>query len=330
MTVRRHLARLAVAVALVPALAGCSMVGGGGDERIRATTTFEDVADLAPEAPVFMADVRIGNVSSIQLDETGTEATLELSVDADAGVPAEVEARLRRTSPLGEKFVELRPLTEEPDPPLLEDGAVIERSEVVADFEDVVASGTDVFAALGASEIASLLEEGAEGFGGQGANIRSLLTNLGTIVGGFADNTDDLSTLITSIDQLASDVGPSAQAHARALTQLATTTRILDEQSTQLLDLVDSLSELSEQGGSILREHFERIGNQIDGLRSVTRAVRRGQVGLENLLEYSDDHNLALMLGTEGEFSNVLNDFILCGVPGGGEGPGVNDCRDGP
>ena len=331
MTACHHLRRLVALLAVVPTLVGCSAIGLGGDgERIHATTTFEDVADLAPEAPVFMADVRIGNVSHIDLDESGTAATLELSFDADAGVPAEVEARLRRTSPLGEKFVELRPLTDEADPPLLEDGAVIEQSEVVADFEDVVASGTDVFAALGASEIASLLHEGAEGFGGQGANIRSLLSNLSTVVGGFADNTDDLSTLITSIDDLASDVGPSARRHARALTQLATTTRILDQQSTQLLDLVDALSELSEQGGSILREHFERISHQIEGLRSVTRAVRRGQTGLENLLEYTDDHNLALTLGTEGEFSNVLNDFIFCGVPGGGEGPGVNDCHDGP
>jgi len=332
MSIRRNVARLLVALALVPALAGCSAIGigGDGDERVHATTTFEDVADLAPGAPVFMADVRIGNVTGIDLDEAGTAATLELSFDRSAGVPAEVEARLRRTSPLGEKFVELRPLTEDPDAPLLEDGAVIERSEVVADFEDLVASGTDVFAALGASEIASLLQEGAEGFGGQGANIRALLSNLSTIVGGFADNTDQISTLITSIEELASDVGPSARRHARALDQLATTTRILDDQSTQLLDLVDSLSELSEQGGSILREHFERISHQIDGLRSVTRAVRRGQTGLENLLEYTDDHNLSLMLGTEGEFSNVLNDFILCGVPGGGEGPGVNDCNDGP
>jgi phospholipid/cholesterol/gamma-HCH transport system substrate-binding protein len=331
MSIRRRFSWIVAVVALAPALAGCSAVGlGGGEERIHATTTFEDVADLAPEAPVFMADVRIGNVTNIDLDEAGTAATLELSFDADAGVPAAVEARLRRTSPLGEKFVELRPLTDEPDPPLLEDGAVIERSEVVADFEDIVASGTDVFAALGASEIASLLQEGAEGFGGQGANIRSLLSNLSTIVGGFADNTEDLTTLITSIDDLASDVGPSARRHARALTELATTTRILDEQSTQLLDLVDSLSELSEEGGSILREHFERISHQIDGLRTVTRAVRRGQAGLENILAYTDDHNLALMLGTQGEFSNVLNDFVLCGVPGGGEGPGVNDCHDGP
>ncbi len=320
----------AVAVALVVTLsAGCSLVGGGDDDQLRATTTFDDVADLAPGAPVFLADVRIGSVTDIDLDPTGTRATLELAVDRSAGVPEAVEARLRRTSPLGEKFVELRPLTEAAAPPLLADGAVIERSEVVADFEDVVASGTDVFAALGASEIATLLDEGARGFGGQGRTIRSLLADFGTVVGGFADNTEDITTLIRSVDELASTTGPSAQRHARALSELAVTTRILDEQSTQLLDLVDALAEVSRQGGSILREHVERISRQIRGLRSVTRAVRNGEAGLEAILEFTEEHNTALTLGTEGEFSNVLNDFIFCGVPGGGEGPGVNDCRDG-
>ena len=330
MSGRARLGAVAVALVVSILLGGCSLVGGGDDDLQHATTTFEDVADLAPGAPVFMADVRIGNVTAIDLDGTGPQATLELAFDRSAGVPAEVEARIRRTSPLGEKFVELRPLTDAADPPLLEDGAVIERTEVVADFEDVVASGTDVFAALGASEIATLLDEGARGFGGQGANIRSLLTDFGTVVGGFADNTDDITTLIESIDELASATGPSAHTHARALADLATTTRILDDQSTQLLDLVDALSALSREGSSILREHFTRISHQIEGLRSVTRAVRNGQAGLGDILEFTELHNTALELGTEGEFSNVLNDFILCGVPGGGEGPGVNDCRDGP
>ncbi len=329
MSVRSRLGAVVLAL-VVSLLSGCSLVGGDDEDRQHATTTFEDVADLAPGAPVFMADVLIGNVTAIDLDGTGTQATLELAFDRSAGVPAEVEARIRRTSPLGEKFVELRPLTDAADPPLLEDGAVIERTEVVADFEDVVASGTDVFAALGASEIATLLDEGARGFGGQGANIRSLLTDFGTVVGGFADNTEDITTLIASIDELASATGPSAQSHARALGELATTTRILDDQSTQLLDLVDSLSALSREGSSILREHFTRISHQIQGLRSVTRAVRNGQAGLEAILDFTELHNTALELGTEGEFSNVLNDFVFCGVEGGGEGPGVNDCRDGP
>jgi phospholipid/cholesterol/gamma-HCH transport system substrate-binding protein len=308
---------------------GWTILHDDGTPRVHATTTFEDVADLADGAPVFMADVRIGNVDTIRLDDDGTQATLELSFDRSAGVPAEVEARLRRTSPLGEKFVELRPLTDAADPPLLEDGAVIEQATVVPDFEDVVASGTDVFAALGASQLASLLDEGARGFGGQGANIHSLLSNLSDLVGGYTEHTGEIRTLITSIDDLASATGPAAQSHARALTELATTTRILDQQSSQLLDLVDALSTLSEQGSSILREHFAHITHQIQGLRSVTRAVRRGEAGLDALLEYTQGHNLALELGTNGEFSQVLNDFVFCGVPGGGEGPGVNDCHDG-
>ncbi|MET0160188.1 MAG: MCE family protein, partial [Acidimicrobiales bacterium] len=101
--------RASVAVlGLLLALTGCSLPGSGGGDRLHATTTFEDVADLAPGAPVFMADVRIGNVTAIDLDDTGTKATLALAFDRSAEVPADVEARIRRTSPLGEKFVELR------------------------------------------------------------------------------------------------------------------------------------------------------------------------------------------------------------------------------
>ena len=38
--------------------------------------------------------------------------------------------------------------------------------------------------------------------------------------------------------------------------------------------------------------------------------------------------NEALRLGTNGDFAQVLNDFVLCGLPGGGDQPGdpVNSC----
>ena len=106
-------------------------------------------------------------------------------------MPAAVEARLRRTSPLGEKFVELRPMTEDPDAPLLEDGATIERTEVVADFEDVVASGTDVFAALGClRDRLAPAGGGARDSAARAPTSGRSSTNLSTVVGGYADNTD--------------------------------------------------------------------------------------------------------------------------------------------
>jgi phospholipid/cholesterol/gamma-HCH transport system substrate-binding protein len=307
-------------------LAGC----GGGDDAMTVSTTFDDVADLADGAPVQMADVEIGTVRAIRLDDTGTRAEVEMSIRASAGVPAEVVARVRRSSPLGEKLIELQPAHPEVDEQaLLEDGAVIATSEVVPDLEQLVGSGTEFFAALGAGELAVLLDESAEGFGGQGPRIASVLEDLGTVTEGFSQHTSEISTLITSIDQLASDTGPAAAAHGEALANLAATTDLLDDDSEELLALLDSLANVSREGDAILTEHLADIELQIDGLRSVTRAVATEQESLADVLENADDHNEALRDAVRGFFTQVLNDFVICGLPGGGDEPGdpLNSCN---
>lgn len=321
--------RLVAAVGVVASLAlgGCSLVGGGGD-TITVSATFDDVADMAPGAPVQMADVRIGNVSGIHLDRSGSRATLELTIDAGAGVPADVTGRVRRTSPLGEKFVELRPPEGGGGRELLADGDEVAETEVVPDFEQLVASGTDVFGAVGASQIATLLNEGARGFGGRGAQIRQVLTNVADIAHGYNQRTDDLTRLVQSIDELASTTGPAAEAHAEAIEHLAETTRILDEQSDHLLDLLDSLRRVARENSDLLEAHFDEVERQVDALRSVTDAVADEQEALARLVQHGAEHNEALRLGTNGDFAQVLNDFVLCGLPGGGDQPGdpVNSC----
>ena len=78
----------------------------------------------------------------------------------------------------------------------------------------------------------------------------------------------------------------------------------------------------------VLEAHFDQMERQIDGLRSVTTAVASEQEALARLLRYGPGHNEALRLGTNGDFAQVLNDFVLCGLPGGGDQPGdpVNSC----
>lgn len=320
------LATLVVGALAAGLLAGC----GGGEGNLTVTAVFDDVADLADGAPVQLADVGIGQVQSIHLDDSGRRAEVQLSIERSAEVPADVTARVRRTSPLGEKFIELRPADATgAGQALLEDGATIDDTEVVPDLEQLVGSGTDFFGALGAGELAVLLEESAEGFGGQGQNIRAVLDNLGGVAEGFAAHTDELETLITSIDQLAADTGPAAAQHADALTNLAAATDLLDDDSEQLLDLMDSLAALATTGSSILREHVDEIEGQIDALHSVSRAVATEQDSFSALLENAQYHNEALRTGVRDFFAQVLNDFIICGVPGGGDQPGsaLNSCN---
>ena len=321
-----------VAGIVLPVLLAAGLLTGctGGARKISATATFDDVADMARGALVELADVQIGSVDSIKL--VGNRAQLHLRFRADAKVPVDVTARVRRTSVIGEKFVELRPDTDDPNAPLLRDGAVIRKTEVVPDLEQLVSSGTDVFAAIGSTQLSTLIAENAQGFGGSGAVLSKLLDDLNTVTAGFASRSMTVTTLIDALDQLSSDLGPSAQANAKALANLATTTQVLSDQRQELVALITSLKNLSEQGRSILDAHLAQVGNQLVALRSVTQAVADRQRDLGLLLLNLPGHNAALKSATVDDFVQVLNDFIVCGLPNGGEDPTspLNSCTNVP
>lgn len=317
--VRRLLGALLVAVVLP--LAACSR-----DGNLRATTIVDDVADMAKGAPVMFADVTVGSVSEISLTEDN-RARLTLSIDEDADVPADVIAKVRRTSVIGEKFVALEPLDDAGDAPL-EDGATISDSEVVPDFEQLVSSGTALLGAVSANELALLLDEGARGFGGNGQDLRTLLEGLDTVMASYAGRSETIANLVRSIDAFASSVGPNAEAHADALQNLSEATRILAEERVALMDLLQSLRDLSVEGREILDAHMERMQRQLNGLRVVTDVLRERQRELGLLLENVPIHNETTSTALVDDYAQVLNDIILCGVPGGGEDPSspVNSC----
>jgi phospholipid/cholesterol/gamma-HCH transport system substrate-binding protein len=318
----RRLAAVATTLVLAASLVACS----GGDHTMTATAVFDDVADMANGALVQMADVKIGEVTSIKL--VGDRAQVRMSFDETARVPQAVTARVRRTSVIGEKFIELRPDTKDQDAPLLRDGATITKTEVVPDLEQLVSSGTEVFTALSASELGALIDENAKGFGGKGPTLARLVDDLDRIMAGFRTRTDTVSRLVDAMDELASDLGPSSKANAEALANLATTTQILNEQRQALVNLLISLRDLAIQGRSILEQHRTQVGEQLVALRAVTQAIADRQRDLGLLLANLPIHNVALHSAVVEDFVQVLNDFVICGLPNGGEVPDspLNSC----
>lgn len=321
---------LALALALLisaTGLAGCS----SDDGRIRATATFDDVADLAKGAPVMMADISIGSVTGIHLDRTGRRAKVDLEVDPDARVPADVVAKVRRTTPLGEKFIDLEPQTKARGAALLRSGAVIERTTVVSDLEQLVSSGTAAFGALSASQLAILIDEGSRAFGKEGPQLRQVLDNLSTVVEGYSTRTGDITSVINDLEQLSGDLAPNVAANADAMSNLNETMGILNENDERFFALVRSLNRLADDGNRTLTKYLGQIRTQVKGLRDVTDAVADEQGSLADVLTYAPEHNEALPQGVRNKFVQALLDVILCGVPGGGDVPGdpVDACYPG-
>jgi phospholipid/cholesterol/gamma-HCH transport system substrate-binding protein len=315
---------------LIVALSAAGLAGCSDDEgRIHATATFDDVADLAEGAPVMMSDITIGAVDSIRIDRTGRRATVRFSVDRSAKVPADVVAQVRRTTPLGEKFIDLDPRTRADDAKLLADGTTIRRTAVVSDLEQLVASGTAAFGALSASQIAILLDEGAKGFGGKGPALRTVLDNLSEVAAGYDTRTGEVTGIIDDLDRLSRDLAPGVDANGKALANVNETLGILNENDKKFFDLVRSLNRLAEDGNRILDRHLTQIATQIRGLRDVSDAIADEQVALAGVLENLPRHNETVPLAERSNFIHVLLDVIICGIPGGGDVPGdpVDSCR---
>jgi len=328
--VRGRLVHLLGAAVLVGALGltGCT---DAGDGRVEATATFDDVADLADGAPVMMADITIGTVSKIELDDSGRRATVTFSVDRSANVPAAVTAQVRRTSPLGEKFIDLEPQTDDLEATPLADGAVIERTAVVSDLEQLIGSGTAAFGALSASQLAILLDEGERAFAGKGPQLRTILDHLADVADGYQTRTGKVRAIITDLDRLAGDLAPQTGPNGEALAHLKDTLRILNENDEAFYALVRSLDAVAEDGNRILDEHLDDFRTQIRGLRDVTDSVADEQAALSGLLENLPRHNANVPLAERSNFVHVLLDVILCGIPGGGDVPGdpVDACYPG-
>ena len=90
-------------------LRGVDLPGGAdlGDHPYSVTIQFADVVDLVPQSLVKVDDVPVGAVSAIAVDPATWNARVTVDLNGDVRLPANATAKVRTTSLLGEKFVEL-------------------------------------------------------------------------------------------------------------------------------------------------------------------------------------------------------------------------------
>lgn len=309
--VRRVAAALAAAV-LVPLLSGCQV--GGGPGTVTATAVFSDVGGLVAGAPVQMADVPVGQVSSITLD--GSRALVTMVLNRSAAVPANVTAKLERTTILGQRFIELAPPAR-PAGPIVA-GARITRTSVVPTVEQLVQAGAQVFGSISTTQMAQIVAAGGQGFGGEEASLRQFLNDLSSVTSGYASRTGQITTVVNGLDQLSSSLAPSAGADAQALGTLSSTTAVLAQQSGRFERLLTALNRVSTQGASLLSTYYPQIVDQLQALNAVSGQLAANQKSLAGLLQYLPVHNKVLASAARNDYLQVFENIIVCGIPGGG------------
>ena len=296
---------LLVAVLAAAALAaGCSLPGRI-EGPVELTATFSDVGDLVPGHSVQVADVRVGSVMGIELNED-YEAEVRMSLKDGLELPANSRAILRTTSLLGEKFIEIRVPEEGAADDVLQDGDTIEQTEQAPELEFVAEEAVDVLAGVAANDLAAMIETGGIGFAGRAVELGRLIEDLATVSSTLADQTGSIVTIIDGLGRATSTLAGGDERIDTLLLNLSRTTEVLADNRELTLQTLRDLTRLAEaQNDLVLEPHREDLERQIQQLDAILALVaeRRGEVA--TLVDWLDQFVQRAPLGIPDDFAQI-------------------------
>jgi phospholipid/cholesterol/gamma-HCH transport system substrate-binding protein len=251
-------------VALV-ALTGCGiqslqelpLPGGAalGPDPYTVTAQFTNVVDLVPNNSVRVNDVPVGVVREVRLAPDGWTAQVTVEVNGAVVLPANATARLRQTSLLGEKFVELAPSPTDPPQGRLQNGAVIpvDRTDVGAQVEEVLGALSLLLNGGGVEKIQTIARELNAATTGNEAELRSLLSNLDQLVGTLDRQKADIVRAIDSVERLTRTLVDQRAKIANVIDNLGPGLDVLNQQRGLLVGTLQSLNRLSDVAVDVIR-----------------------------------------------------------------------------
>lgn len=322
MTARTATLLLALLAGSVLALAGC-----GDDGRMELRARFDDAKTLPEQGKVTVADVTVGTVTDVELDRDELAAIVTMRVDDDLALPAQVTARLRKTSLLGEHFVELVPHDEAGG--RLDPDRLITDTRVESDLETLVARAGELVTVVAGDTIARAIDAGATGLGGRGDQLDAILDDAGAIAGAYDDRSEDLVAIIDDLEALLATTAPEADRHAEAVDELSAATDVLRAEDDRLIDALVALGDLSAELGGLVSDHRRDLDDTLLNVQAITAEVVANRDDLDRLWAELAGHNEVILDGVNLEQTQVFLDLLICGL---NDEPGdpVRGCDEAP
>ncbi|GAA3002739.1 MCE family protein [Actinokineospora diospyrosa] len=248
--------RLAVTLAAAMALSGCGFTGiydlplpGGadlGDHPYKVKVQFHDVLDLVPQSGVKVNEVTVGRVDEIALAADGWTAEVTVLVNGEVELPANALAKLRQSSLLGEKYVELSAPSAASGK--LTDGALIplDRTNRNTEVEEVLGALSLLLNGGGVEQLQTITKELNAATSGNETALRALLDNVNTMVTTLDAGKSDITRALDGVNRLASTLNAQKDQLVGAVDDIGPGLRVLSDQRRQLVTMLQSLDTLSD------------------------------------------------------------------------------------
>lgn len=294
---RRRAVTLASTACLALTVTGCTWDGvnslplpgtpGRGEGSYTFTVEMADVGALESNSPVMIDDVVVGSVGRMVVD--GWHADIEVSVERDVTVPANVVATIGQTSLLGSSHLALNPPAGFPPEGRLVPGATIglDRSSTYPSTERTLAAAAVVLNRGGLGQIGDIVTNLNDALGGREDAVRDLLTRLDTFVGTLDTQRADIVETIDGLNRLAGTVSGQRDVVADVLDRLPAALEVLLQERPAFTTALDRLRTFSDTATAVVTDTRQDLVTNLEHLEPTLRALADVGTDLDKALAYA-------------------------------------------
>lgn len=246
--------RCTLAVATAVLLAGCGLslqsvalpAPGGGGRFYTLTAVFSDALNLPAKAKVRLYGAQIGEVESIRAQDFTAYVTLRIRTDVPLYTGSTAE--LRSATPLGDIFVQLKPDRSE-GAALLHDGDTLPLTATAnaPTIEELIASMAMLVNGGTVRYLVSMLNGAGKAVGGRGEKLGLLINESGTLLSRMGARSEQLNASLRRSAELAAAMSARQDTLDESLNRLAPALNVIADNTTGLVDLIDTGARLSRQ-----------------------------------------------------------------------------------
>lgn len=273
----------ALCIACIAALSACEWKGlnsfklpgtaGGGPGSYTIQAQLPDVVTIQENSRVRVADVNVGNVTKVELQDW--HALVTMRIDGDVHLPANATAKVGQTSLLGSMHIELAPPIDEPPVGQLRNGSLIPLSHasMYPTTEQTLASVSMLLNGGGLAQLQEINQAIAKAFAGREKDMRSLLNQLDEFIAKVNGQTDDIIAAAENLNALAGQVAAKDPVVDKALTTLPPALAVLAEQRNNIADAIDALGKFSATATDTIHQSKESLVANLRNIAPVLRSL---------------------------------------------------------
>ncbi len=271
---------------------------------------FIDASGLERGEFVRIAGVEVGKVKSIEVGEEG-RAHVEFSTADSVVLTDGTRAAIRWADMIGGRYLSLEPAAGSVQP--LEPGATIpvERTAPALDLDALIGGFRPLFRALNPDQVNALSSQLIQAFQGQGATIGSLLQQTAQVTMTLADRDQLIGDVITNLNTVLGSFASESEKFDESIDSLS---QLIEGLNARKADLSNAVAHIDGAAGTIAdllaqaRPPLQRVVEQTDRTAGLVVADHEYFDDLLNTLP--DVHQLISRQGIYGDFFS----FYMCDV----------------